>query len=104
MEKLQDRIAVLDRAVDNVNKIKEDYIPRIDVILELAKVLPNDAWVKSLTIVENSFEVEGDAVSSTNLIPILENSPLFQEWGWLLLLQNTKRQEKFRIKGNIQRQ
>lgn len=105
VEKLQDRIAVLDRAVDNVNKIKEDYIPRIDVILELAKVLPNDAWVKSLTIVENSFEVEGDAVSSTNLIPILENSPLFSGVGLASPVTKTQSgREKFRIKGNIQRQ
>lgn len=102
VEKLQERIAILDKAVNKVNEIKGNYIPRIDVILELAKILPNDAWAKAITIVDNSFEVEGDAVSSTNLIPILENSPLFSGVGLASPVTKTQSgREKFRIKGSI---
>ncbi|MCF6154173.1 MAG: hypothetical protein E3K36_02745 [Candidatus Brocadia sp.] len=104
VEKLQERIAILDKAVNKVNEIKGNYIPRIDVILELAKRLPNDAWAKAITIVDNSFEVEGDAVSSTNLIPILENSPLFSGVGLASPVTKTQSgREKFRIKGNIEK-
>ncbi len=104
VEKLQERIAILDKAVNKVNEIKGSYIPRIDVILELAKVLPNDAWVKAITIVDNSFEVEGDAVSSTNLIPILENSPHFSGVGLVSPVTKTQSgREKFRIKGNMEK-
>lgn len=104
VEKIQERTAVLDKAVSNINEVKGSYIPRIDVILELAKVLPNDAWAKAITIVDNTFEVEGDAVSSTNLIPILENSPLFSGVGLVSPVTKTQSgREKFRIKGNIQR-
>lgn len=104
VEKLQERIAILEKAVNKVNEIKGNYIPRIDVILELAKILPNDAWVKAITIVDNSFEVEGDAVSSTNLIPILENSSLFSGVGLASPVTKTQSgREKFRIKGNIEK-
>lgn len=104
VEKIQERIAVLDKAVGSINEIKGSYIPRIDVILELARVLPNDSWAKALTIVENTFEVEGDAVSSTNLIPILENSPLFSGVGLASPVTKTQSgREKFRIKGSMQR-
>lgn len=102
VEKLQERITMLEESVTKINKIKGEYVSRIDVILELAKVLPNDAWVKAMNIEKSTFEIEGDAVSSTNLIPILENSPLF--FGVGLISPVTKTQsgrEKFRIKVNI---
>ncbi len=102
VEKLQERIAILDEAVGKVYGIKGEYIPRIDVILELAKILPNDAWVKAITIINNTFEIEGDAVSSTNLIPILENSSLFSGVGLTSPVTKTQSgREKFRIKGTI---
>lgn len=103
VEKLQERIAILDESVNKIAKIRGEYTPRIDVILELAKILPDDAWVKAVAFEKNSFEIEGDAVSSTNLIPILENSPLF--FGVGLTSPVTKTQtgrEKFRIKVNIE--
>jgi len=104
IEKLQERIVVLDEVVNKVNALRARYIPRIDVILELAKTLPNDAWAKGVTIVDNSFEIEGDAVSSTNLIPVLENSPLFSGVGLTSPVTKTQSgREKFRIKGNIEK-
>jgi Tfp pilus assembly protein PilN len=70
--------------------------------LELAKTLPNDAWAKAISITDNQFEIEGDATSSTNLIPILENSSLFSSVGLASPVTKTQsNREKFRIKGNI---
>ena len=104
VEKLQERIVVLEEVVNKVNAIRGKYIRRIDVILELAKMLPNDAWTKGITIMDNAFEIEGDAVSSTNLIPILENSPVFSGVGLTSPVTKTQSgREKFRIKGNIEK-
>lgn len=104
VEKLQERIVVLDEVVNKANAIRGKYIPRIDVILELAKTLPNDAWAKGISIMDNTFEIEGDAVSSTNLIPILENSPVFSGVGLTSPVTKTQSgREKFRIKGNIEK-
>ncbi|MEK7749525.1 MAG: PilN domain-containing protein [Planctomycetota bacterium] len=104
VEKLQERIVVLEEVVNKVNAIRGKYIPRIDVILELAKTLPNDAWAKGISIMDNTFEIEGDAVSSTNLIPILENAPLFSGVGLTSPVTKTQSgREKFRIKGNIEK-
>ena len=104
VEKLQERIVVLDEVVNKVNAIRGKYIPRIDVILELAKTLPNDAWAKGISIMDNSFEIEGDAASSTNLIPILENAPVFSGVGLTSPVTKTQSgREKFRIKGNIEK-
>ena len=104
VEKLQERIVVLEEVVNKVNAIRGKYIPRIDVIFELAKTLPNDAWAKGISIMDNTFEIEGDAVSSTNLIPILENSPVFSGVGLTSPVTKTQSgREKFRIKGNIEK-
>ncbi len=104
VEKLQERIAELDDAISRINNIKGKYIARIDVISEFSKLLPSDSWIKGITLEQNTFDIEGDAVSSTNLIPILENSPLFSGAG--LASPVTKMQsgrERFRIKGNIEK-
>ena len=90
---------MLDEVVNKVNALRGKYIPRIDVILELAKTLPNDAWAKGITIMDNAFEIEGDAVSSTNLIPILENSSLFSGVGLTSPVTKTQSgRENFELK------
>ena len=95
---------ILEEVVNKVNTVRGKYIPRIDVILELAKTLPDDAWAKGITLVDNTFEIEGDAISSTNLIPILENSPLFLGVGLTSPVTKTQSgREKFRIKGSIEK-
>lgn len=105
VEKTKEKMEQLENTVVNVEKISEEYIPRIDVILELARILPNDAWTKTIKIDNNLFEIEGDAVSSTNLIPILEDSPLFSTVGLASPVTKTQSgREKFRIKGKIERQ
>ncbi len=104
VEKIHERITALDETITHVNNIREKYTPRLDVILELAKVLPNDAWAKAVTIAGNSFELEGDAVSSTNLIPTLESSPLFSGVGLSSPVTKTQSgREKFRIRGTIEK-
>ncbi|MCF6149077.1 MAG: pilus assembly protein PilM [Candidatus Kuenenia sp.] len=105
VEKTKEKMELLEATVINVDKISEKYIPRIDVILELARILPNDAWTKTIKIDNNLFEIEGDAVSSTNLIPILEDSPLFSTVGLASPVTKTQSgREKFRIKGKIEKQ
>ncbi|MGQ3686176.1 MAG: PilN domain-containing protein [Candidatus Loosdrechtia sp.] len=104
VEKLHERITVLDELIGKITGIEEKYVPRIDVILELAKILPDDAWVRAVSFESNSFEIEGDAVSSTNLIPILENSPLFSGVGLTSPVTKTQGgRERFRIKGTIEK-
>ncbi|MBM4054300.1 MAG: hypothetical protein FJ264_06455 [Planctomycetes bacterium] len=105
VEKTKEQMELLENTVANVNKISEKYISRIDIILELAKTLPNDAWTKTIKIDDNLFEIEGDAVSSTNLIPILESSPFFSAVGLASPVTKTQSgREKFRIKGKVERQ
>lgn len=105
VENTKERMELLENTVINVDKISEKYIPRIDIILELARILPNDAWAKTIKIDNNLFEIEGDAVSSTHLIPILEDSPLFSAIGLASPVTKTQSgREKFRIKGRVERQ
>lgn len=104
VEKLQERIAELDDAISRINNIKGKYIARIDILSEFSKLLPSDSWIKGITLEQNTFDIEGDAVSSTNLIPILENSPLFSGVGLASPVTKTQSgRERFRIKGNIEK-
>ncbi len=51
---------------------------KIDILLELTKRLPEDAWVSNLNIKGKKMTIRGQAASAISLINILEESPLFQ--------------------------
>ena len=105
VEKIQERITILEEMISNINEVRREYMPRIDIILEFAKTLPGDAWIKSTYIASNTFEIEGDAISSTNLVPVLENSQLFSGVGLTSPVTKTQSgKDKFRIKGNVGKQ
>lgn len=104
VERLQERIVEREDSISKINNIKGKYIARIDILSELSKLLPGDSWIKGITLEQNTFDIEGDAVSSTNLIPILENSPLFSGVGLASPVTKTQSgRERFRIKGNIEK-
>ncbi|MBI2560426.1 MAG: PilN domain-containing protein [Planctomycetes bacterium] len=83
--------------------MKEAYVPRLDILLEFTKVLPKNAWIRNLSISRNDFEIEGTAVSASDLIPILENSSRFENVGLASpVVKGPDGKERFRIKGNVE--
>ncbi len=88
-----------------VLKSREDYIPRIDVLLELSDVLLEDGWIKELSINGNTFELEGSASSLTKVMFLLEDSPIFSNIELIPPLETDKDgKEHFRLKGSISRE
>ncbi|MDR4508804.1 MAG: PilN domain-containing protein [Candidatus Brocadiaceae bacterium] len=105
VDRIKERMSILEETVRNVNELREKHVPRIDAISELAKKLPDNAWTKAINLTHNTFEIEGIAESSANLIPILENSPLFSGVGLSSPVTKTRNdEESFRIKGNLVKQ
>lgn len=45
---------------------------------ELSRIVPNTAYVSNLRLRENNLEIQGVAESASNLIPLLERSPVFE--------------------------
>lgn len=52
--------------------------PFATVLLEeVTRLLPDDTWLAQFNIVSNRVEIEGSTASATDLVPVLEGSPLF---------------------------
>jgi hypothetical protein len=51
----------------------------IDVLKELTEVIPQDTWLRSLTIRSRKLYLSGTSSSATNVVKALEDSPLFKE-------------------------
>lgn len=103
VEELIARCDKIEKTINNISMMKEAYVPRLDILLEFTKVLPKNAWIRNLSISRNDFEIEGTAVSASDLIPILENSPRFENVGLASpVVKGPDGKERFRIKGNVE--
>jgi Tfp pilus assembly protein PilN len=98
------RCTKIENIIDKISVMKDAYVPRLDMLLELTNVLPNNAWIRNLTISGNNFEIEGTATSASfDLIRLLENSPLFENVGLTSpVIKGHDGKERFRIKGNVE--
>lgn len=81
---LQKQLIAQETTLDKIRSFKANYVfgstgrATIDVLLELTKILPKDAWITRYRFAHNNLTIEGVAPSATNLIPLLEASPLFK--------------------------
>jgi len=69
-----------------------------DMLRELTQILPETAWVQEFTFFKREIQLEGFADSASELIPLLEMSPLFKDAVFLSTITKDKDgKERFRI-------
>ncbi|MDL1972032.1 MAG: PilN domain-containing protein [Deltaproteobacteria bacterium] len=62
-----------------VKSYKREYRQsRLDILLELTRLLPDDAWVNYINIRNKRIDLRGEANSALKLVDILEKSPIFK--------------------------
>jgi Tfp pilus assembly protein PilN len=110
IKKMSDDINTLRKHSDLLHSIKSNEIT-LEVLAELANVLPKDSWVTNLTF--KGFEIKskkkdggeltinGYAASSSILIPLLEDSPLFEKVEFVGPIKKTKNKEQFKLSAKI---
>lgn len=75
---LQSQLAAQEMTLGKLEVFTANYISNSDVLLELTKILHDDAWITRYRFEHGHLTVEGVAPSATSLIPLLEASPLFE--------------------------
>lgn len=90
-EELEDRLSYL-------KTLNSGDISALDILRELTRVIPDTAWVQSLTYSEEGLQIEGHAESATELIPLLEASPMLRNVVFLsTITKGRDGKERFRI-------
>src|SRR5262245_57659333 len=66
---------------------------------ELTERLPQEAWLRTLTMDKQGLEITGQASAANQLIPLLENSPSLMSVEFTAPVTKAGDKEQFRIKA-----
>ncbi|OGQ50532.1 MAG: hypothetical protein A3I10_02400 [Deltaproteobacteria bacterium RIFCSPLOWO2_02_FULL_57_26] len=87
-EKIAPAVAALRREEEQLNRLRKERLSLselsgskgeiLKILEELARIVPTTAYLSSLRYRTDSVELQGSAENASNLIPLLERSPLFE--------------------------
>jgi len=98
IEDMQTRIRELESRINRIQALKQGYIPVVDIIRELTGIIPETAWVQDFSFSEQGIQINGFADSTSNLIGILEASPMFENVSFLsAIVKDREGKERFSI-------
>jgi len=110
LEKITSNINLLSTKRNFLQDLNENAVA-MDVLAELSRILPRDSWItnlnyKGINVIEDKREdaeliVSGFAVTSSALIPLLEDSPFFEKVEFVGPIKKTKDKEGFKLKARI---
>ncbi len=79
VEKLQKQRMELAKENSELEKITTGETKRVEILRELTQVLPSSVWIWNLKCSGREVEISGFADSASELIPLLDKSPLFEK-------------------------
>jgi general secretion pathway protein L len=99
VEKIRARCGELEGRITYLNNlIHGGGAPILDILRDLSDIIPESAWLSSITVSDADVRIEGYADSASELITLLEGSPLFKEAAFLSTITKTRDgTERFRI-------
>jgi len=77
--RLGDDLARLQREAQVMRRLEAESPRRLEVLRELAALLPKGTSITALAIESDGVKLSGSAQDTTSLVPLLEASPLFQQ-------------------------
>ena len=77
VERLRTDIEQLQSRIHRLESVRPGNAYMLNVLMELTKRIPANAWIRDLSIKGNEINVFGSAASASELVPALEASPLF---------------------------
>ena len=80
------KIEALKKDLEKVGKERaaiDDFrafrLPMLDLLMELTRILPDNAWLSRVRCTETTVEIDGYAASATDILPKLETSRYFRK-------------------------
>lgn len=98
INRLETRIKAIEMELDQLNTLRNDRVSALDILKELSERIPESAWVQEFNFSEHGLQINGFAKSASELISLLEASPLFEDVVFLSTITKSKDgKERFRI-------
>jgi general secretion pathway protein L len=110
LEKLQKQRDDYRKEMAELVQIRSSEISKVLVLEELTRLLPDTTWIWNLKYNGKEIELSGFADSASDLIPLLDRSPLFEKVEFLapvtkemqMRADGNKEKERFKIKAKIE--
>jgi Tfp pilus assembly protein PilN len=110
IEKLQKQRGELAQEVAEYGKITAGEPSKIEILRELTQILPSTVWIWNIKYSAGEIEMSGFADSASDLIPLLDKSPLFEKVEFLAPVTKErerrigaeKEKERFKIKMRLE--
>ena len=98
-EQIKTEKGEMEDRIDYLNTLRQSGPLILDIMKELSQKIPKSAWVNRFTFSEKGIEIGGEAASASQLIPLLEASPMFGDAAFLSTITKGNRSglEQFRI-------
>lgn len=105
IEELQQEFERREKFTAAMKAIRGSDMSKLRILEELTRLIPDDSWLNELNYKadEKKIRISGLTVSAAKLIPILEESPLFDNVKFSTVITTDRRSEKerFRIEMNL---
>jgi len=98
IERIQTKCKKLEDRIDYLNALRGVSLPTLNILKDLSRRIPEDAWVSKFDFSDKEVKIEGYADSASELIPLIEASPLFKDAAFQSsITKNRDGKERFRI-------
>ncbi|MBI3636539.1 MAG: PilN domain-containing protein, partial [Candidatus Rokubacteria bacterium] len=87
------------RLLATIQSVQSTSIRPLPVLRELTELLPNDAWLTTLSFETKGIELTGQAAAASALIPLLENSARLERVEFASPVTRGRDREQFRIRA-----
>ena len=92
----------IDDRIDYLNTLRRGGVPVLDILKEFSERIPKSVWLVRFDFSEKGIQLEGNATSASELIGLLDASPMFGDVKFLSAINKDRTgQEKFRIGLNL---
>ena len=104
VEKMRTRYSELEGQIDGLSNLSRSSVPVLDILRDLSDIIPESAWVARLSVSGMDVKIDGYADLASQLITLLEESPIFSDVAFLSTITKTRDgKERFRIGLKAQR-
>ncbi len=110
IEEVQKRRDALRKEILELERIRSAEVSKIEILRELSQILPATVWVWNFKYSGREFEISGFADSASELISLLDRSPLFERVEFLAPVTKERERregidrerERFKIKVRLE--
>ena len=97
VDQLQAEGKTIEERIEYLNTLAQGGVPVLEILKELSERIPKSAWVSNFSFSEKGIQIEGQAGSASELIPLLEASPLLRDVEFLSAITKRGGKERFKI-------